>query len=215
MLIAEATKPSLKNQTEKNLEEKATKIFSKYDKAFILQSTLNIDRVVSFYRASKKAGKLFIMTKSCAKICAKLKNIPNPVIFHDCYVYVHKRVNPNERDEIKKVFKERFIGRNQIEEMQKFTMQINSKMLNYLQKMSGLNNSVLVYSMWQGYKGEMQTFLEGVKALGITTVDLHVSGHADVLSLRKIIEKTCPDKIELVHTLKEDKTLWKTLLKIK
>ena len=94
-------------------------------------------------------------------------------------------------------------------------MQINAGMLGYLKKINeieSLKNNVLIYSMWQGYKAEMQEFLDGVKEMGVNTVNLHVSGHADLLAIEQIIKKTNPKKIEFVHTKEEDSFLWEALL---
>lgn len=215
VLITEATCPTLKNQTEKELEEKAFEIFSKYDKVFILQSTLNIDRTVSFYRVSKRTDRPFIMGLSSADICSNLKNIPNPKRFNDCFTYLSYSVDNATHEEVKMVYKNKLLGRSQIAKIKKFTMQINTRMLDYLSELNKsvrLKNSVLVYSMWQGYKAEMQEFLNGVKEMGVNIVDLHVSGHADLLAIEQIIKRTNPKKIELVHTKEEDYFLWEALL---
>lgn len=215
LLITEATTPTLKNQTEKELEEKAVEIFSKHDKVFILQSTLNIDRTVSFYRASKRTERPFIMGLSSADICSNLLNIPNPKTFEDCFTYLSYSVDKATHKEIKTVYKNKLLGRSQIAKKDKFTMQINARMLYFLRelnKSASLKNSVLVYSMWQGYKAEMQELLDGVKEMGVNTVDLHVSGHADLLAIEQIIKKTNPKKIEFVHTKEEDSFLWEALL---
>ena len=44
-----------------------------------------------------------------------------------------------------------------------------------------------------------EEFLDGVKALGIEMVDLHVSGHADRQTIGRLIRKTCPKEIIMVH----------------
>ena len=62
-----------------------------------------------------------------------------------------------------------------------------------------LDGSLLIYSMWQGYKEGMTSFLEGVETLGIKTVDLHVSGHADRQTVGRLIRKTCPKELIMVH----------------
>ena len=90
-------------------------------------------------------------------------------------------------------------------------MQINSNMLKYLQKLSvitSLQDSILIYSMWQGYKPKMQQFLEGVKVLGIKVVDLHTSGHADIAAIKKLIQSVNPEEIEFVHTEKDSWSLF-------
>lgn len=215
LLITEATTPILKNQTEKELEEKAVEIYSKHDKVFILQSTLNIDRTVSFYRASKRTDRPFIMGLSSADICSNIKNIPNPISFNDCFTYFNRSATDDLYAKAKGTYQTKLLGRGQIAKLDKFTMQINASMLDYLNKLNKsvrLKNSVLVYSMWQGYKAEMQEFLDGVNKMGVNTIDLHVSGHADLQAIEQIIKKTNPKKIELVHTKEEDSFLWEALL---
>jgi len=206
LLIIEGTNIISKNLTEKELEEKAIDIFSKHNKVFILQSTLNIDRTVSFYRASKRTNNPFIMGISSADICSNIKNIPNPKTFDSCYTYLNRAVDNDCYTKAKENYQTKLLGRGQISKMEKFTMQINSNMLKYLQKLSvvtSLQDSILIYSMWQGYKPKMQQFLEGVKVLGIKVVDLHTSGHADIAAIKKLIQRVNPEEIEFVHTEKD------------
>ena len=206
VLIVEGTNLVDENQTEKTLEKQAAELFAKHDKVFVLQSALNVDRTVSFYRASKKTKKPFIMGQSLANICAGLKNIPNPLTFGDCFTYFNKSFDGEQYEKSKSVYKSKLLGRSQIAKLKKFTMQIDSGMIKYLKKLnqiSGLQDCVLVYSMWQGYKPKMQEFLKEIKEMGIKTVDLHVSGHADCKAIKKLIEKVNPDKIEFVHTEKD------------
>ena len=211
LLIIEGTNIISKNLTEKELEEKAIDIFSKHNKVFILQSTLNIDRTVSFYRASKRTNKPFIMGISSADICSNIKNIPNPKTFDSCYTYLNRAVDNDCYTKTKENYQTKLLGRGQISKMEKFTMQINSNMLKYLQKLSvitSLQDSILIYSMWQGYKPKMQQFLEGVKVLGIKVVDLHTSGHADIAAIKKLIQSVNPEEIEFVHTEKDSWSLF-------
>ena len=42
--------------------------------------------------------------------------------------------------------------------------------------------------------------VEGVCALGISVIDLHVSGHADRTAIKELIKAVNPKKIEFVHT---------------
>ena len=215
LLITEATNPTLINQTEKELEEQAVSVFSEHDIVFLLQSTLNIDRTVTFYRASKRTGKPFIMGLSSADICSDLNNIPNPKTFDGCYTYLSHSVDNSLYEKAKKTYGKKILSRNRLIKMKKYAMQINANMLDYLKILGNgkcTNKSVMIYSMWHGYKPEMQEFLDGVKELGIKSVDMHVSGHADVLTVERLIQKTNPDKIEFVHTRKEDAFLWEVLL---
>ncbi len=203
-LITEATNPYEHNHTERYLEEKATEIMKKHKRVFFLQSRLNIDRLVSFYRATRRVGKPFIMGVGSSEISRIGKNIPSPLGFDDCYTYLRHRVNNFEYTSSKNKYKQKLIGRRDIARTYEFSMQVMTGMGNYLERLAeltDLNGSVLIYSMWQGYKESDSTreFLEKVKSLGIEIIDLHVSGHADKSTQKRLVEKVNPDKIITVH----------------
>lgn len=201
-LITERTNTRLKNETEKDLEEKAVALMREKDRVFVLQSTLNIDRTVTFYRAATRTGKPFIMGLSAANVGGMYENIPNPITFSNCYTYTGYALSDEKYQEIKHTYERKLIGRQEIAHKRKFVMQIHSGMLGYLQKMAqerSLEGCVLVYSMWQGYREGMKTFLEGVKELGMEIVDLHVSGHADRATVGRLIKKVHPTEIVMVH----------------
>lgn len=85
-------------------------------------------------------------------------------------------------------------------------MQVSSDSSSYLQSLAGLCNlreSVLIYSMWGGYKQNMQEFLSNIKALGIEIIDLHTSGHADVGTIEILKQRVNPSRIYFVHCEKE------------
>lgn len=203
-LIVEATNDKEYNHTERYLEEKALKIMQKHDKVFFLQSRLNIDRLVSFYRATKRAEKPFIMGIGSAEIARIGDTIPNPQGFSDCYTYLKSRANKFEYTNSKDKYKQKLIGRGQIAGMEKFSMQVMSSMGEYLEKLNSirsLKGSALIYSMWQGYKqsASVGEFLETVTKLGIEIVELHVSGHADAQARKMLIERVNPKDVITVH----------------
>ena len=80
---------NLKNRLEKNLVKDIYNKTKKYDKVLILQSSTNIDRVVSMYKAMKKSKKIFIEDIFTANITTLLSKkgytIPNPKTFYDVY----------------------------------------------------------------------------------------------------------------------------------
>lgn len=214
-LIVEGTLPVKKNLTEKYVEDKVVELCQKYDRVFVLQSTLNVDRTVSFYRASKRANRCFIMSVSSADICRKLSNIPNPVDYEDCFTYLQSAVGPCRYAEVKGPYGKKLLGRKQIAKRSKYVMQVNARMLPYLQEMAkegGLKNSLLIFSMWGGYKEEMGDFFDGLRKLGVGMAELHVSGHADLDAVKRVIERTNPDDVSFVHTNKDDAFLWESLL---
>ena len=187
-------------ETEKSLEEKAVKLFSENKgPVFILQSSMNIDRIVTMYRASKKTGRIFLEDAYMAGITtAAGEHIPNPK-FSDVYAFI---TSPSKYEFVSKY--KRKVGKDRISKMH-FAMCVRTTMLSYLKSLSekmSFENGLLVYSFWSGYKnGEnMKEFLSECKTLGLKTETLHTSGHADENAVRKLIETVNPDVIIPVHT---------------
>ena len=187
-------------ETEKSLEEKAVRMFSENKgPVFILQSSMNIDRIVTMYRASKRTGRVFLEDAYMAGVTtAAGEKIPNPN-FGDVYVF------PLKKEHYKFIEKyNRQVGKDRILKMH-FAMCVRTSMLSYLKSLSekmSFENGLLVYSFWSGYKnGEsMKEFLSECEALGLKIETLHTSGHADENAVRKLIETVNPEVIIPVHT---------------
>ena len=66
-----------------------------------------------------------------------------------------------------------------------------------------LRNSVLVYSMWEGYRGQqsIMSFLNFCESAGMKIISLHTSGHADTAAIKAVISATKPEVTIPVHTL--------------
>ena len=86
-----------------------------------------------------------------------------------------------------------------------FVMCVRSSMLRYLKglsKIMSFEGGLLVYSMWSGYQQqpEMSRFLKECEDMGLRSVTLHTSGHADPYTIRRLIERVQPNEIIPVHT---------------
>ncbi len=209
LLITEGTtlsRPKEKYQTEEELERAATTLFKKYNQVFILQASTNIDRIVSFYKASKKTHKVFIEDIFTANITNALNaKIPTPKTFADVYTWIPLKYNNKPTS-----FKEKYLSpfkdyTNSSVVFKDFTMLVKASMLKDIQKLAAkkaLTNACLVYSMWEGYLDQegLSQFIAGVKALGIDYHFLHTSGHGDDTA-RKIVEEITKPKITIpIHT---------------
>ncbi len=235
LLICEGTSSCQRNQTERELEEKMVEIFKKYNRVFILKSSQNFDRTVTVYRAAKRTGKTYIQHLSTANAAKELGNIPNPVSFDNCYTYLPRAVDETEYKKIKEIYKDKLLGRNQITKMDNFVMQITSSMKGYLKKIkdatAGWRDTVVVYSMWEGYKKETYDILslfenkdgadavvngsgvlerpkpfsdENMTLKRVNIIDMHISGHADKQSIQRLIASILPKKTVFVHTNKKE-----------
>ena len=96
------------------------------------------------------------------------------------------------------------IGKNEIVQTP-FIMCIRSSMQNYLSKLNELisfEDGVLFYGMWKGYLEKTQTkgFVDFMEEKGVKTHILHTSGHADSVTIDKLIKDVKPKRIIPVHT---------------
>ena len=186
-------------KTEAELEEQAVALFRQTKgPIFVLQSSTNIDRIVTMYRAAKRAGRVFLQELYMAEIASAAgSRIPNPA-FQDVYAFV---TSPKRYPALTKY---RRMGKAQIAKST-FVMCVRSSQLRYLQGLAEhmpFENGLLVYSMWEGYKQktQMKDFLDECTRLGLKTVSLHTSGHADADAIRQLIDTVHPNEMIPVHT---------------
>lgn len=154
-------------QTESQLEEECVELFKQHSgPIFVLQSSMNIDRLVTMYRTAKRTNRIFLQDLYLASITTAIGgSIPNPS-FNDVYVFR----TTYERHTQHLTYPRR-IGIKGISK-QYFVMCVRTSMLRYLKSLSKqmpFQDGLLIYSLWEGYKETlvMQTFLNECKALGL------------------------------------------------
>lgn len=211
MIITEGTTLSRnieKYETEEAIFNKSLDVFKKYDQVFILQSSTNIDRITSFYKASKMTGKNFIEDLFTSNVVCSLGNdsIPNPKTFNDVYVWVPVKYKRKSKD-----FKGKYVEPYKKYSKQKsyinnrYSLMVKTSMISDIKKLYNkghINNACLIYSMWDGYKDEKEIseFLDNVKDFGINDIiDLHTSGHADLETIR-LLNNLNAKKVIPIHT---------------
>lgn len=203
VLICEGTTLSRDDHimtTEATLENEATKLFGNNPgPMFVLQSSMNIDRIVTMYRAAKRTNRIFLQELYMAMITSSIGgSIPNPA-FGDVFAFI---TTPKRYEQLCS-YKNR-IGKVNIAKS-KFVMCVRTSMLNYLRSLSKdmpFDKGALVYSFWDGYKQDesMMNFLSECEQLGLKIVTLHTSGHADSRAIRKLIETVNPGRVVPIHT---------------
>lgn len=210
LLITEGTcfnRKGGKNKSEAQLSNEATELFKKYNQVFLLQSSTNIDRITSFFKASVKTGKKFIEDAFTANITLNIgNNIPNPNFSNNkISVWIPQAYNDKLED-----FKEKYLipleKYKRVENVYKdYTLMVKTSMyddIKLLYDKGKVTNACIVYSMWDGYlnKPKMQEFVNKVKALGIDFVKLHTSGHADLETIKVVDKIIQPTKVIVIHT---------------
>lgn len=208
LLITEGTTLTRGNnrfKTEDELKEEATNVMKQYDQVFIMQSSTNIDRLVSFIKAGLLTNHKVVLDLF-SRYVAQTANIPIVVDNKNIFTWISNKYKfkPDW-------FKEEYMN---IEKSSKFfpnyVMFVKESMINdirLLKQKGFIKNACLIYSMWNGYieKSEsLRNFLDECNEMGITILNIHTSGHADKISMKKLNDICDPNKTVIIHT--EDKT---------
>ena len=191
--------------SESDLENGLDEIIEKSDKpVFVLQSSSNIDRLVSVYRAAKRNGRILYEDNYTAMIASAAgRKIPRPDVFKDVYAFT-KRVFLGY---LKDMFFELDYNRGitQIAKNNKFVMFVRPSMIDYIKKLADkmdLAGAIMIYSLWNGYKenNEMKEFLTAIEEMGIQIKTLHTSGHASAEDIKLLEQSVSADEYVIVHT---------------
>lgn len=208
LLITEGTTLTRGNnrfKTEDELKEEAVNVMKQYDQVFIMQSSTNIDRLVSFIKAGLLTNHKVVLDLF-SRYVIETANLPIVVDNKNIFTWI-----PSKYKYKPYWFKEEYMN---IELSSKFfpnyIMLVKESMLNditLLKKKGSLKNACLIYSMWNGYieKSEsLRNFLDDCNEMGITILNIHTSGHADKIAMKKLNDICDPNKTVIIHT--EDKT---------
>lgn len=226
LLITEGTTFGRNNQkfkTEDELLNEAYPIFEQYRQVLVLQSSTNIDRLVTFYKASNHTKKYFVEDLFTATIVSNLKaTIPSPITHFNVSVWIPS-VHYLKKEEWKKKYIEPMESYKQSKPFHfPYCLTIKPSMLkdieNKLYQNGYLTNACLVYSMWDGYLEEenMKRVKEKMEEMGVKFIELHTSGHADIEAMKKVEELLKPEKTILIHTEHKDmaKDIFQTFVEL-
>lgn len=204
LLITEGTSLSrnvLEYNTEEELEKETLEYMKKYDQVFIMHSSTNVDRTISFIRSALKTGKNYVLDLFTYSL-SKVVNLNIKVDYKRIFVW--KSIRYFSKDE---AFKNKYINfDNSLLFGKKYAMNVKVSMLDDIRKLKEkglITNACLIYSMWSGYieKDEkLKKFIEEIGDMGIDFKELHTSGHADVASMKRLNEIVNPDKTIIIHT---------------
>ena len=202
-----------KECTEEELTEEFRLTMEKSSGIVLCQPTSqNIDRIISFYKAAKASGKIFVMDIYTANVLSELKKItredlPIPSLWRpDLRVYYPRMLTKKMRKLLGGKYSRRFrayaVSGKKIKRKQKqIVMLIRPSALPDL-KLTGLRDGTLIYSQWLAYRDKpYQIRLENyLKARGFSDCYLHTSGHAFEKDIKKVIKELSPKEIVPIHT---------------
>lgn len=214
-LLLEGTSIGRSGEHFKNetcIENELVSLFTMNGKSnLIYTSGQNIDRIVSIYRSCVRTNKTLVVDVYVATILKELSEfaqIPYPsdgfktlkVIFP---YYTSKRLAKEGNEKILYQFKKFKISKEEISGCpDKYVMIIRPSMQKDLERIAGIDGGNLIYSMWEGYlkKPDTKKFIEYFENREFTIHTIHTSGHADIDTLKHMVEAINPKNIVPIHT---------------
>jgi ribonuclease J len=202
--------------TERDLEKTFLDIFnSKQEINLINTSAQNIDRLVTIYRACKRANKLMVIDVYTAAILKKMAAFailpfPSPsfpevkVIFP---YFLTKMITAKIGKEFLYQFQPFKITKEEISKKRKnIVFLIRPSMKMDIDRIDKMENGTFIYSMWSGYLEQPNTikFIAYLKSKGFSFHQVHTSGHADVETLKEMILAIKPRNLVPIHTFDGD-----------
>lgn len=179
-------------KTEEELEDDFLNEIERTKGLVVVQSSIqNVDRIVTVYRACKKAGRTLVLSGYAACLLMKLENkhLPN-LTWQDVKKFTFNKEKSSD------VTAEEIAA-----ETGKYVVMPIKKTFDALGKAGSLNNeSLFVWSMWNGYKDKYADRFAALQKGGIRCVDIHTSGHADIPTLKQFVEGIAPKTVVPIHT---------------
>ena len=174
----------------------------------VFGSAQNLDRLVTVYRAAKRAGRIFVTDLYSATVAAATRpSIPQPG-FPDYRVYVSN----NQRVRVKRAAE---FGRvDEIKSHRVFLESISASpgaYVAYLPTSSAAElirggaldaSGLALWSMWDGYLAEPsgRRFTDLLAAHRVRMGMLHTSGHATIADIKRLIDALAPQAVVPIHT---------------
>lgn len=218
-LVLEGTMLGRKNEiciTESEVEDKIVRIIKGSNKIVLADfSAQNIDRLVTFYRAAKRAGRIFVVDLYTANVMNAIKDyasIPHQSFaFPDIKVFYPRSLTRRIINEDHGILAYRFrnykIKGEEINRLShKILMLVRPKMEMDLDFIKSLDGGTFIYSMWKGYIEDNKTkeLLDYINHRNMKTYMLHTSGHADIQTLKRVVDELKPRCLIPIHTFCPD-----------
>lgn len=154
----------------------------------------NIDRIVTIFKACKRAGRLFIMDMYTAEILRSTSNERLPQAeWEGVRVFLptsqKRRIVQDQAFTVANAYRRyRIFPEALAEAATRSVMLFRPSMVRDVEEAGCLHGACVVCSVWPGYTADEgnQRFMEWLKERGLPLHTCHTSGHASVADLRRL-----------------------------
>jgi ribonuclease J len=174
----------------------------------VVSSAQNIDRLVTVYRAARKAGRTLLVdlyTASVAQATGR-STIPQPG-FPGLGVYIPQRQRvmvkaSGEFHRTRDVHAYRLFPEDLLVHPHRYVVLTGSSTVAELLRAGALSAGVVVWSLWSGYLTEPSgvRLRAHVAAASVPFVEHHTSGHAPLVDVQRLVAAIKPTRIVPIHT---------------
>ncbi len=177
-----------------------------------MYSPLNVDRFVTYFRASRRAGRTFVVDPYQAfvlHLIGKQARLPEPGTTPDLRVLVPPRFSfTGAARRLGHTSWARNLQRGTITAAEiarapeRFAVLFRQSMQPWLYEDQLPQGATCIFSYWPGYLREprLQSLVAAVKEAGGCFLQRHASGHAHPDDLRRFVEEVRPRLLVPVHT---------------
>ncbi len=174
----------------------------------------NIDRFVTFYKATKTAQRNFVVDLYLAHLLRALgrKSLPDPTtgalrVFLPRHNKI--RIVRDRAFDLVAPYRHRRIYPHELRKRRKhLVMTFRHSMARDLADADCLEGAKLIYSMWPGYLERTTPSLrDWCTDHGVEFEIIHTSGHADARDLKRLVDAIHPRRLIPIHTLAPERYL--------
>ena len=193
-LITEGTMLNRQDECihESKVANKMANVMQAFKYIFVLASATDIERLASIKNASIEAKKpMYVFSKflvSTMKLFTKLESESSHGLF----------------DFTPRLFKQNYLNRLRNRGFVLITGTSQMSRIAELLKELPIDETLLIYSSWDGYYKIPEQVLASprykqFRELFSNVVDIHTSGHADIATIKKVIEIVKPKEVICIH----------------
>lgn len=190
-------------QTETSLEDDITQSISRTPGLVLACfSGQNIDRFVTFWKATRRAGRTFVVDAYLAHILEALNrpSLPRPPVFLPAKM--KSKLIREGNTSVVIPFRRRRIYPEQVAgQANKLVMMFRSSMAREFEGLQCLGSGKLIYSQWPGYVDRDRLNLrEWCASHNLDFEILHTSGHADTQTLVALAQAVSAKRVIPIHS---------------
>ena len=195
--------------TEDDLVPRFVELFEQSDGLpLVWASGQNIDRLVTLYKACRRAGRQLIIDVYTAHMLRATGNPPIPQAgWRDLRVFLpasqRARIKRDGTFELANIFRPYRVFPEQLPALAEHAVMLfRPSMMRDIARIDGLRVARLICSVWRGYleEGRNRPLLDWIERSGIPLAHCHTSGHAAQAELAALRRAFGDARAVLIHT---------------